>query len=106
VVLDLQVFNSPNKVFHVNENDDSEFIVAKLYLSAIQPYVMFLCKVSAGFYRWKGGKTYIYKWGTSPSKISAIKRFYNTSSTFNHKIEFYIINNLEDLINVMGVNYV
>ena len=103
----MQVFDSPNKVFHVNENDDSEFIIAKVYLNEIQPYVMFLCKVSAGLYRWKGGNIgNIHEWGTSSSKISAIKRFYNANSNFNHKIEFYIINNLEDLIKVMEVNYV
>lgn len=104
---DLQVFNSPDKVFHVNENDDSEFIIAKVYLNEIQPYVMFLCKVSAGLYRWKGGNIgNIHEWGTSSSKISAIKKLYCVHVGHGSKIEFYIINNFEDLVKIIEAEYV
>jgi hypothetical protein len=99
----MQVFNKPDKVFHVNEDDDSEFIVAKLHFQ--QPYVMILFKVGPRLYKWKGGKDgRIFEWGTSTSKIAAIKRFY-TQISYGFNIEFYIINNFEDLVKVIGADY-
>ena len=100
----LQVFNKPDKVFHVNEDDDSEFIVAKLHFQ--QPYVMILFKVGPGLYKWKGGKDgHIFEYETSTSKIVAIKIFYNTHVSYGFNIEFYIINNFEDLVKVIGDDY-
>ena len=100
----MQVFNKPDKVFHVNEDDDSEFIVAKLHFQ--QPYVMILSRVGPGLYRWKGGKDgRIFEWGTSTSKIAAIKRFYNTHISYGFNIEFYIIDNFKDLVKVIGDDY-
>ena len=104
MVVNLQVFNKPDKVFHVNEDDDSEFIVAKLHFQ--QPYVMILFKVGPGLYKWKGGKDgHIFEWGTATSKIAAIKVFYNTHVSYGFNIEFYIINNFEDLVKVIGDDY-
>jgi len=103
----MQVFNKPDKVFHVNEDDDSEFIVAKLYLKEYScPFVMILFKIHTGLYRWRGGNYgNIYEWGIPTSKISAIKKFYGTYSMYNSKIEFYIIDNFDDLLKVIGEGY-
>ncbi len=104
----MQVFNKPDKVFHVNEDNDSEFIVAKLYMDHYdKPFVMILFKSNSGLYRWKGGNCgNVYQWGTYTSKISAIKKFYKTHFVYGSKIEFYIIDNFEDLLKVIGADYV
>ena len=100
----MQVIVNPNKTIpNINEDDDSEFIVAKLHFQ--QPYVMILFKVGPRLYKWKGGKDgRIFEWGTSTSKIAAIKRFY-TQISYGFNIEFYIINNFEDLVKVIGADY-